>query len=327
MNYRSIAGLNKDIVGWLPRLPRDVDLVVGIPRSGLLAANILALHLNLPLTDPVGLLEGKVFDAGHRYRLSRGDTAQPSPRFERQLNILVIDDSVCTGTQLERVRQQIAAAEVAHNIRYAAVYVVPGAENKVDFYCGVLPMPRCFEWNIMHHAIVMSNSCIDIDGVLCRDPTDDENDDGACYERFLGTAEALLVPTVSVGWLVTCRLEKYRELTEHWLAQHGVKYRSLIMMDLPDKESRVRSKSHVAFKTGVYRKTGAELFIESSLGQAVEIARLAGKNVLCIETREMVTPTGWVKGYQAMKGIRSIVRRKVTAGLRRIAGLVGGRYA
>ena len=27
-----------------------------------------------------------------------------------------------------------------------------------------------------------------------------------------------------LGWLVTSRLEKYRELTEEWLADYGIKY-------------------------------------------------------------------------------------------------------
>ena len=33
------------------RVPHDVDLIVGIPRSGMLVASILSLKLNLPMTD------------------------------------------------------------------------------------------------------------------------------------------------------------------------------------------------------------------------------------------------------------------------------------
>ena len=48
MNYRSIADLNHTILKQLHMLPRDFDLVVGVPRSGMLPANLIALYLNLP---------------------------------------------------------------------------------------------------------------------------------------------------------------------------------------------------------------------------------------------------------------------------------------
>ena len=38
MHYRSISDMNDAIVRNLHRLPRDIDLVVGVPRSGILAA-------------------------------------------------------------------------------------------------------------------------------------------------------------------------------------------------------------------------------------------------------------------------------------------------
>ena len=68
MNYRSINDLNKTIIDNLYLLPRDIDLIVGVPRSGLLAANLLALYLNLPMTDVKGLLEGRTISSGKRYQ-------------------------------------------------------------------------------------------------------------------------------------------------------------------------------------------------------------------------------------------------------------------
>ena len=49
MNYRSVADLNDDVIAGLPLIPADVELVVGIPRSGLLAGTLVALALNVPL--------------------------------------------------------------------------------------------------------------------------------------------------------------------------------------------------------------------------------------------------------------------------------------
>jgi adenine/guanine phosphoribosyltransferase-like PRPP-binding protein len=51
MHFRSISDLNNCIVASLIKVPRDVDLVVGVPRSGRLPATILALYLTTSPTD------------------------------------------------------------------------------------------------------------------------------------------------------------------------------------------------------------------------------------------------------------------------------------
>ena len=289
MNYRSVAYLNDDIVAWLPNLPRDLEIIVGIPRSGLLAANLLSLHLNLPLTDVEGFLAGRCMYSGQRCAKSKFDDFLATRR-----KVLVIDDTVEFGTQMRAIKEQIAAAGTQHRIYYAAVYVNRPREDVVDFFYKVLPSPRVFEWNVMHHS-VLEDSCVDIDGVLCRDPTEEENDDGERYRHFLEHVAPLVIPSRRIECLVTCRLEKYRDLTEEWLARHGIEYKELVMMNFPDKGSRIASGSHGAFKASVYETTGTQLFIESSLRQAIEITNLSGKDVLCTETREMVRPGFTIK--------------------------------
>jgi len=141
----------------------------------------------------------------------------------------------------------------------------------------------------MHH-MLLAQSCVDIDGVLCRDPSEAENDDGPEYARFLADVQPRFVPSVRIRYLVTCRLEKYRSLTEEWLSRHGIGYDRLVMMDLPTKAARVASGSHATFKASVYRRTDTQLFIESSREQADDIARLSGGDVLCTDTMEFVLP-------------------------------------
>ena len=68
MNFRTVGQMSACIARNLDKLPRDIDVIVGVPRSGSLAANLLALHMNLPLTDVQGLLEGKLMDGGSRLR-------------------------------------------------------------------------------------------------------------------------------------------------------------------------------------------------------------------------------------------------------------------
>ena len=286
MEYRTVAQLDDAVVSWLGDLPRDIDIVAGIPRSGLLVANLLALHLNVPMTDVAGLIEGRVIQSGARFKGSDSRHFLTKPR-----HVLVVDDSVCSGSAMQKVRAQLAAAALPHRLSFAAVYMAPEArlDGHVDMYREIVPMPRVFEWNLMH-GTVLANSCMDIDGVLCLDPTDQENDDGQQYLRFLRETPALLLPSAPVGWLVTSRLEKYRAQTEEWLARHKVQFGELRMMQYPDMAARRAARAYAPFKSDIYVETGAWLFIESDAALSVQIAQLSGRSVFCTETREMLQP-------------------------------------
>lgn len=301
MNYLNISNLNEDIKRWISELPEDLDLIVGIPRSGLLVANILALHLNLPFTDFEGLLEGRVYETGKRFSNSLD--------LSKTKKILVVDDSLFYGQQMEQVREKIKAANLPHKIYYGTLYVTPKGYRKVDFWHKIIDVPRIFEWNVLHHSI-LKKSCVDIDGVLCRDPTQEENDDGEKYRHFIRNAKLLIRPSVEMGWLVTCRLEKYRKLTEEWLSKHNIKYRNLVMMNLPDKKSRVALGNHASFKAGVYQSSGTSLFIESSYNQAQEIVRMTGKSVLCTENWQMINPKILQKIYNRRKEYLNKLKEK-----------------
>lgn len=305
MNYRSIANLSDQVLGWSRELPADFDLIVGIPRSGLLAATLLALYQNLPLTDLDGFIEGRLLTPGSRPNMRINTTRSALYNSETghstaaglgvsPLKVLVVDDSMRSGQTLQSTKERIEAAHLPHEVYYGVVYIAPTppkAKEKVDFYCEELSLPRIFEWNILH-SWLLAESCVDIDGVLCRDPLEEEDDDGPCYEAFLRDVPPFHRPAVKIGALVTCRLEKYRALTEAWLALHGIEYDELIMMDYPDKAARRKADRHGAYKADVYKRSGAQLFIESNPRQARQIASLSGREVFCVETMQMIYPDG-----------------------------------
>lgn len=293
MNYRSLQNLNHALLRRIDDLPSDLRLVVGVPRSGLLAANLLALHLNLPLTDVDGLLAGRAFKGGERSRLLNLSNQAGS--------ILVLDDSVCTGKALAQVRQQLRAFSSHHQLIFAAVFATPENTTLVDFHFDTVALPRAFEWNLLHSS-QLCHACVDIDGVLCRDPSPAENDDGPRYAAFLESVEPRLQPVYEIATLVTSRLEKYREPTQRWLARHGFGYRRLLMLDLPSATDRRRLQAAAPFKAQVYRQTDASLFIESDPHQAMAIARQAVKPVYCSDTRAMIHPAG-------LPAARSAIRR------------------
>lgn len=281
MNYRSIADLNDDTFELAQSLPSEIDLVVGIPRSGLLAANLLCLYLHTPMTDVDGLLERELLATGNRHA---EDLA-----FEDVETVLVVDDSVYTGETMRETNSRIDDSELPFEVEYGAVYVTREGDQFVDYWSEFVPRPRAFEWNIMHRS-ALGQWCVDVDGVLCRDPTPEENDDGEQYREFLASVEPKIVPKKRIGWLVTARLEQYRPETEAWLDRHGIEYDDLIMLDLPDKETRRKRGSHAEFKADVYRSSGATLFVESDPRQAEEIAVRSNRPVFCFETKEMIRP-------------------------------------
>jgi uncharacterized HAD superfamily protein len=285
MNYRSVADLNDDIIAGLPLIPTDVELVVGIPRSGLLAGTLAALALNVPVADVEGFLAGRILSSG---RTRRRDLFQADPRNARR--VLVMDDSADSGQSIREARERLVSAFPDIPFSFCVVYGALSHCDGVDITLKVVPQPRLFQWNVMHHNM-LAQCCVDIDGVLCTDPTELENDDGENYIKFLLNASPVYTPTRRIGWLVTSRLEKYRKETEAWLRKRGIEYNELIMLDLPTREERLRSRSHATFKAETYGKIpGALLFIESEREQARDICRIAGKPALSIGSQELFTP-------------------------------------
>ena len=80
-----------------------------------------------------------------------------------------------------------------YEIKYCAIYSVPEHTRSVDYHFEILDYPRFFQWNIMNHGI-LKKACLDIDGVLCVDPTPEENDDGPRYREFLLTPNPYSFP-------------------------------------------------------------------------------------------------------------------------------------
>ena len=291
MNYRSYYDMSLAIWQYIPRLPVRYDLIVGVPQSGMIPAAMLASYLKVWLSSLDLFVNGECMTNG----MSRTDMRK-SCGLRDVHNVLVIDDSINSGTSIREARQLIeTAAELKkHDLRvdYAAVYSKDGHDKDISFSFTICPMPRVFQWNIFNHPSVTKNSCYDIDGVLCGDPTPEQNDDGLEYERFLLTAVKCVNIRFQIGALISSRLEKYREQTIKWLRANGFKWKDLILLDLPSKLDRIRTNAHASFKAQIYRKRPETLFIESERKQAIEIAFLSGKDVFCTETMSYIAGGG-----------------------------------
>lgn len=286
MNYRSLNDLSRLSTAGAWQIPNDVELVVGIPRSGLLAASVIALKLNIPLTDVQSFLRNDELRKGKTRTYKHEALTRPLDARK----ILLVDDSICSGNSLRAAVEEIKK-DFSGEVVTLAAFAEKNNQHMVDVHFELVEQPRMFEWNIMHHPY-LAQSCLDLDGVVCVDPTPEENDDGPNYLSFLSNTRPLFIPSVEVGHLVSTRLEKYRPQTEEWLERHGVRYGKLHMLDLPSAEERQRLNVDQKFKADIYSKEPlARLFVESEKQQAIEILSLTGKPVYCIETNEMYKPS------------------------------------
>ncbi|MCH7407313.1 phosphoribosyltransferase family protein [Belliella aquatica] len=261
-------------------IPKEIDLIVGVPRSGILPATLLSLYCHKPFASLNEFLGGLSPLGGERI-------GSYSSQVKKSKNVLVVDDSINTGNALRICKQQLKNIEADFNFFYCTIYSTGESKHKVDFFFEILENPRIFEWNLTR-SWIYANSCVDIDGVLCEDPTEEQNDDGEKYKDFILNAVPKYLPKVKIKYLVTSRLEKYREETQTWLKKHQIEFEELFMLNLPSKEKRQELNCHGKFKAEVYLKKrySSILFIESSKRQSKEINQITKLPVFCTDSME-----------------------------------------
>lgn len=273
LSVRSHADLAAVIAANLHRIDRRrFDVVVGIPRSGMIPAAMIATMLQLPLADVVGYGRGIV----------HGPSGKPVDGGRR---ILLVDDSCNKGRAMARAVSLLPRGTKVTRLAIFGPYQVEPA-SVCDLWFEIVHGPRVFAWNMAKH-IRLPRWGFDFDGVLCRDPAKAENDDGPRYRQFIAEAEPIFLPKRPIGHIVTCRLERYRADTERWLARQGVRFEALHMMPFASKAERMAAGNRGGWKAGVVKGLGIEMFIESCPKQAGIIAREARVPVWCTRTQAL----------------------------------------
>lgn len=279
MNWVSYAQLHADIAAFSAALPPNLVGVVGVPRSGLMAASLLALHRQLPLADAETLARtGGFYTPGLRLR----NVSPP-----RGGKVLLLDDSAITCRSIAAAHRLVKQSERCQGFELTcgALYVTPTAAQRLDVFCRIVPMPRVFEWNWLAHQN-LAQWMSDLDGVVCCDPPVFD-DDGPAYQAALRDAVPLYLPRRPVRALISLRLRRWRSLTQQWLARHRVVALELILHPAPTAKARRKQGEYGRWKSEHYRKSPCTLFIESSAGQAAVIARVSRKPVLCLEDKRI----------------------------------------
>jgi adenine/guanine phosphoribosyltransferase-like PRPP-binding protein len=259
LTYITYAQLYRDVLDFAHTLP-PVKAVHGIPKSGMVPATMIANELMVPLTIGKGLRHGVTTDIS-------SDTEGA---------ILLVDDSVLTGTTMQAHRLALGDADVIR----CCMYCAPDAQDEVDLCHSVVEVPRIFEWNLFN-SWATTGGMFDMDGVFCKDPLVFD-DDGPEYEQEISTAIPLHLPKTKVYSIVTNRIERWRDVTEGWLHHHGVEFGELHMQPYGTAEERRRKSNTAYYKATHYMASNCPLFVESDDAQAKAIAQIACRPVISL---------------------------------------------
>lgn len=282
MYYKSINDMNDAILRGLEKFPTDADLVVGIPRSGLLAGNMISLYLNLPLTDLKGLGERRLLGNGKRPLPGSSERV-----FEDARKIIVVDDCVSRGTEMLKTKKLIEEWGYADRVVYASVFCFPERPDIADINLEIIPRPMCFQWSCMHTPEINSN-CVDLDGLLAARIAPESAKTKKSYLEQLSIANPIFTPTVEIGCIFAHRPEFSRDVTERWLEQHRIKYKRLIL--LPDdvyENSNEHTKIADVFSS-IFKEEQYRLYLSGDDRVSAEVADQTGKPVMSIRNSSML---------------------------------------
>ena len=107
IRYRSYFDLSQDIRNTLHKIPSDIDLVVGIPKSGMIPAMMIGSSLNIATSDLDSFLEGRLFS--HGFYRCHDDQKKHLSDCKR---ILIVDDSINSGRSLEDAQKRISESPI-----------------------------------------------------------------------------------------------------------------------------------------------------------------------------------------------------------------------
>lgn len=267
IEWITTAELARDSVRLAELLPPDTARIVGIPRSGMIPASIIAAHLHLPLWELTGGFFRRLASGSRGFGTVEGQT-------------VVVDDTVYNGSALRKAREEMRGQPA----RFAAVYCKDDRVGDVDFYVRTFRhSDDLLEWNFFNnHWYLLHGVACDFDGVFCYDPTIPDYDEGPGLERYrewLTQARPLHLPRARpVELIVTARLERFRCETEAWLKKWGVSFRRLIM----NPADRASQRGDVAaIKAQAYFASSCRWFVESDPRQAERIFEISKKRVIC----------------------------------------------
>ena len=128
MNVRSYSDLAHLLRNNTQSLSDKFDLIVGVPRSGLLVALMLGMAWNVPVTDVKGALKSRLISKG---RTTTRHLDKHNIDFDlKNLKILIVDDSCHTGKSIAEALEEINKKFNLAITKSLCCYVSPQSRHK-----------------------------------------------------------------------------------------------------------------------------------------------------------------------------------------------------
>ncbi len=290
MKFISIKNMYDDIRNnsWKIR-QLDVSGIIGIPRSGLMAATLLAQELHLGVCSVYEFIDNKGDDLVF-YRHGNRPVEHKSTGV-----YLVLEDSVYNGSMIMYLNRLKELFPDKKFISCCIYLEGPCKTYRPDLWLvdisrealnSEIPV-ALYQYNILDNWWNFK-FLYDLDGVMCLDPPCDSNIEA--YENYLKNPIPLHVPmTPSTNAISICtyRLKKYEKETKDFLNKVGVNYNKIWMFDSESKETRDLTPP-AQYKADIYKAHNQYvLFIESNDQEAQDICRLSRKPVYCFTSGKM----------------------------------------
>ena len=281
VQYVTNSNLVESTIDSLNEIPK-IKAVVGMPKSGMCTAAIIADQNNVPLLHMSSDIAKKINNCN-----AKGDK---SP-------ILFVDDTICTGTSMANVKRTLLKQVPDETFLFFANYCTHRQRDKADIITAILREPHLLEWNLFNSTLT-SRVMLDLDGVLSPDVPMVINSNEDYYIEYIANARPIVshLPRLfpCLGFC-TGRLEQYRDVTEKWLLINGVRYEDLFMFG-GTLEERDSDHNMVVgkFKAKVIAGLDVEIFVESDDEQAQIITNELTKqnancNIVCIQSKKLYT--------------------------------------
>lgn len=288
LEWISTQDLAEDALKLVQYVDPDTCGIIGVPRSGLIPAAIVATHCHLPLFEltRTGIRELGAGSRGGKWKV---------PYQNRKY--LLIDDSSHNGGAMLRARNVLNGV----NVTYAAVYTL--TPETVDVYSRILDQVHIFDWNIFNNYILRGGAIdprlrgegfmMDWDGILSPDTTfrHTDKEEQRVIEWIQNVRPMRWIPRFSeIPYVVSFRLEKHRKYHEEWLNRWNIRVNNLVLHKASTFAERDSHFSVAEHKGKRFKETACTIFVESCPKQSKIIAEVSGKPVLCPVERKFYVP-------------------------------------
>lgn len=285
MIYTTYAELAEDIKNNLWKVPRDIDGIIAIERSGIIPATMISKYCNIRMTTYYSFVNSdNIKDC---FSKGMGSFAKESKNSNKYL---VVDDTICSGRQMRETINRLK--QVHPEFDYITLVVYKDISNSKLFDIDIFFKERnsnliLSEWSFCSNTLPV-NTLFDFDGVFVVDPPCDDNIEE--YKRYLKSPNPKLNIVIANNRtpinICSYRIKKYYKETLDFLVKYGYKPGNIYMYNADTIEERNKVPSYV-YKASVYKNPSYQLFVESNDYEAQMIARLTGKPVISIEGNKL----------------------------------------